>query len=141
MTRIKEIFLFTLFVILIFFNILDAQADETVEVICNVVSYIHEIGGALFTVVIIWSSLLAIFGRMPWPALFALGMFIAIFFGASKIVTAITGEGACCLEGQIMKNGKCVNNSGGGGTTGKLSFPSGFTRNNVGRCVMNSNFI
>ncbi|MGL9731951.1 MAG: TrbC/VirB2 family protein [Wolbachia sp.] len=111
------------------------------EVICNVVSYIHEIGGPLFTVVIIGSSLLTTFERMPWPALFALDMFIAVFFDASKIVTAITGEGACCLEGQIMKNGKCVNNSGGGGTTGKLSFPSGFTCNNVGRCVMNSNFI
>jgi len=140
MTRIKEIFLFTLFVILIFFNILDAQADETVDVICNVVSYIQGIGGPLFTVVIIGASLLAIFGRMPWPALFALGMFIAVFFGASKIVTAITGEGACCLEGQIMKNGKCVNDSRGGGTTSKRKCPAGSVLGSGNRCVMSSNF-
>lgn len=111
------------------------------DVIYNVVSHVEGIRGPLFTVVIIGASLLAIFGRMPWPALFALGMFIAVFFGASEIVTAITGEGACCLEGQIMKNGKCVNDSGGGGTTGKPSCPPEFMRNNVGRCVMNSNFI
>lgn len=131
MTRIKEIFLFILFVILILFNTLDAQADETVEVVCNVVSYIQGIGGPLFTVVIIGASLLAIFGRMPWPALFALGMFIAVFFGASKIVTTITGEGACCPEGQTMQNGKCVS---------KRNCPPGRVLNEKNRCVSRSDF-
>ncbi|MFP3027114.1 MAG: TrbC/VirB2 family protein, partial [Wolbachia sp.] len=43
----------------------------------------------MITIVIIGAALLAIFGRMPWPALFALGVFTAVFFGAPKIVKAI----------------------------------------------------
>ncbi|MGL9681694.1 MAG: TrbC/VirB2 family protein [Wolbachia sp.] len=111
MTRIKEIFLFTLFIILIFFNILDAQADETVKVICNVVSYIHEIGGSLFIVVIIKSGLFPIFGKEPLGPHFSHLVCLLLYFVASKIVTAITGKGTCRLKGQIMKNVKCVNNS------------------------------
>ena len=130
-----------LFEVLLLLYAFDAYADATTDIICNVISYVHRIGGPLFTVVIIGASLLAIFGRMPWLALFALGMFIAVFFGASKIVTAITGEGVCCLEGQIMKSGKCVNDSGGGGTTSKRDRGGGLIRNNEGRCVMNSSFI
>ncbi|MFP3021012.1 MAG: hypothetical protein ACEY3F_06900, partial [Wolbachia sp.] len=30
-----------------------------------------------------------IFGRMPWPALFALGAFTAVFFGAPAVVSKI----------------------------------------------------
>ncbi|MCM1001893.1 TrbC/VirB2 family protein [Wolbachia pipientis] len=65
------------------------QGDETSEVICSIVKYTQSIGGPMITVVIIGAALLAIFGRMPWPALFALGAFTAVFFGAPKIVTAI----------------------------------------------------
>lgn len=43
------------------------------------------------TIVIIGAALLAIFGRMPWPALFALGVFCAVFFGAKAIVTKVIG--------------------------------------------------
>ena len=43
----------------------------------------------MITIVIIGAALLAIFSRMPWPALFALGVFTAVFFGAPKIVAAI----------------------------------------------------
>ena len=43
------------------------------------------------TVVIIGAALLAIFGRMPWPALFALGVFCAVFFGAKTIVIKVMG--------------------------------------------------
>ncbi len=52
----------------------------------------------MITVVIIGAALLAIFGRMPWPALFALGAFTAVFFGAPKIVTAIApGTVQACI--------------------------------------------
>jgi type IV secretory pathway VirB2 component (pilin) len=65
------------------------QGDETSEVICSIVKYTQSIGGPMITVVIIGTALLAIFGRVPWPALFALGAFTAVFLGAPKIVTAI----------------------------------------------------
>ncbi|MBA8754921.1 TrbC/VirB2 family protein [Wolbachia pipientis] len=47
-------------------------------IICNIIGYVWGIGGPLMTVVIIGAALLAIFGRMPWPALFALGIFCAV---------------------------------------------------------------
>jgi type IV secretory pathway VirB2 component (pilin) len=98
-----------LFEVLLLFYAFDAHAAETADVICNVISYIHRIGGPMITVVIIGASLLAIFGRMPWPALFSLGMFVAVFFGAPQVVKKITGKEACCLlEGQMMEDGKCV---------------------------------
>ncbi len=63
--------------------------DDTTKVICNIIGYVWGIGGPLMTVVIIGAALLAIFGRMPWPALFALGMFCGVFFGAKAIITKI----------------------------------------------------
>ncbi len=63
--------------------------DTTAQVICNIIGYIWGIGGPLMTVVIIGAALLAIFGRMPWPALFALGMFCGVFFGAKAIIMKI----------------------------------------------------
>ncbi|QOD38385.1 TrbC/VirB2 family protein [Candidatus Wolbachia massiliensis] len=63
--------------------------DTTAQVICNIIGYVWGIGGPLMTVVIIGAALLAIFGRMPWPALFALGVFCAVFFGAKTIVTKL----------------------------------------------------
>ncbi|NUX01545.1 hypothetical protein GO685_03485 [Wolbachia endosymbiont of Madathamugadia hiepei] len=63
--------------------------DTTAQVICNIIGYVWGIGGPLMTVVIIGASLLAIFGRMPWPALFALGMFCGVFFGAKTIIMKI----------------------------------------------------
>ncbi|AWW50844.1 TrbC/VirB2 family protein [Wolbachia endosymbiont of Folsomia candida] len=53
---------------------------------CSIVYYFRYIGAPIITLVIIGAALLAIFGRMPWPALFALGMFTAVFFGAHCIV-------------------------------------------------------
>ncbi|WP_386087065.1 TrbC/VirB2 family protein [Wolbachia endosymbiont (group A) of Norellia spinipes] len=69
----------------------DTNADTTAQVICNIIGYVWGIGGPLMTVVIIGAALLAIFGRMPWPALFALGIFYAVFFGAKTIVTKVMG--------------------------------------------------
>jgi hypothetical protein len=53
------------------------------------VNYIHGLGGPMITVVIIGAALLSIFGKIQWPALFALGVFTATFFGAPAIVRAI----------------------------------------------------
>ncbi|WP_375603965.1 TrbC/VirB2 family protein [Wolbachia endosymbiont of Anurida maritima] len=86
---------FLLLVALILSFAFDANADETVSTICNIVNYANSIGGPMITIVIIGAALLSIFGRMPWPALFALGMFTAVFFGAPKIVTAMTGKETC----------------------------------------------
>ncbi|APR98064.1 TrbC/VirB2 family protein [Wolbachia endosymbiont of Folsomia candida] len=65
------------------------EDDATAQVICNIIGYVWSIGGPLMTVVIIGAALMAIFGRMPWPALFALGMFCAVFFGAKAIVKTV----------------------------------------------------
>lgn len=88
-------FLNVLIVTLIFSFAFDANADETTGVICKIVDYTKTLGGPMITIVIIGAALLSIFGRMPWPALFALGMFTAVFFGAPAIVKAITGQEAC----------------------------------------------
>ncbi|WP_374698232.1 TrbC/VirB2 family protein [Wolbachia endosymbiont (group B) of Limnophora tigrina] len=82
---------FLLLVALILSFAFDANAanDETSTVICKIIGYTQSLGGPMITIVIIGAALLAIFGRMPWPALFALGVFTAVFFGAPKIVTAI----------------------------------------------------
>ncbi|MDN5247822.1 MAG: TrbC/VirB2 family protein [Wolbachia endosymbiont of Tyrophagus putrescentiae] len=78
-----------------------SAADTTSSVICNVVGYIQDLGVPIVTVVIIGAALLAIFGRMPWPALVALGVFVAVFFGAPKIVSTISPIGEpCCPKGQ-----------------------------------------
>ncbi|WCR58295.1 TrbC/VirB2 family protein [Wolbachia endosymbiont of Ctenocephalides felis wCfeJ] len=96
---------FLVFITLILFFAFDANAakqnkigDETSEVMCSIVKYTQSIGGSMITAVIIGAALLAIFGRMPWPALFALGAFTAVFFGAPKIVTAIApGTVQACI--------------------------------------------
>jgi type IV secretory pathway VirB2 component (pilin) len=85
---------------LIFSFAFDANADATSQVICKIVNYTHSLGGPMITIVIIGAALLAIFARMPWPALFALGAFTAVFFGAPAVVKAITGQDACCPSGK-----------------------------------------
>lgn len=119
---------FLLLVALIFSFVFDANADETTTVICKIVDYTHSLGGPMITIVIIGAALLAIFGRMPWPALFALGAFTAVFFGAPKIVTTIAPGVAetcvSCSSTQEMYNGACVNKC-----------PRGKTRNGSGQCT------
>jgi len=98
-----------LFEALLLFYAFDAYADGATDVMCNSIRYIHSMGGPMITVVIIGASLLAIFGKMPWPALFSLGMFIAVFFGAPKIAKTVTGKEVCCVDSrQTLDNGKCV---------------------------------
>ncbi|WP_410543814.1 TrbC/VirB2 family protein [Wolbachia pipientis] len=78
----------------------NAAVDQTSKVICSIIGYTQGLGGPMVTIVIIGAALLAIFGRMPWPALFALGAFTAVFFGVPAVVKAITGQEACCSTGQ-----------------------------------------
>ena len=68
----------------------------------------------MITVVIIGAALLAIFGRMPWPALVALGVFTAVFFGAPKVAQMVSGKTGdiCCPSGQKWDS---ANNNGDGG--------------------------
>ena len=90
---------FLLLVALIFSFAFDANADETSTVICKIVDYTHKLGGPMITIVIIGAALLAIFGRMPWPALFALGAFTAVFFGAPAVIKAIKPDAIKCVNG------------------------------------------
>lgn len=90
-----------------------ADLDATSATICKIIIYTHSMGGPMITIVIIGAALLAIFGRMPWPALFALGAFTAVFFGAPAVVEKIApnySAAACkCGSGQTLKadaNGK-----------------------------------
>ncbi|MDB1135672.1 TrbC/VirB2 family protein [Candidatus Anaplasma sp. TIGMIC] len=67
---------------------LAADSEEiTSKVICNVVRFVRGIGLPIMTGVIVGSSIMAIFGRMAWPAIAALIVFTAIFFGAEKMIT------------------------------------------------------
>ncbi|MFP3036032.1 MAG: TrbC/VirB2 family protein [Wolbachia sp.] len=95
---------FLLLMALILSFAFDANADVTSQVICKIVNYTHSLGGPMITIVIIGAALLAIFGRMPWPALFALGAFTAVFFGAPAVVTAITGKATTCTPKGCTKN-------------------------------------
>lgn len=80
--------------------------DTTAQVICNIIGYVWGIGGPLMTVVIIGAALLAIFGRMPWPALFALGMFCGVFFGAKTIIMKIIPNTSTEVKDMLDKCGK-----------------------------------
>ncbi|AZU37910.1 hypothetical protein BBB02_05585 [Wolbachia endosymbiont of Bemisia tabaci] len=92
---IRKVFCILLIVLFISFSHTGSAAnsndDITAQVICNIIDYVWGIGGPLMTIVIIGAALLAIFGRMPWPALFALGVFCAVFFGAKTIVIKVMG--------------------------------------------------
>lgn len=60
--------------------------DTPSKVICNVVKFVRGIGLPIMTGVIVGSSIMAIFGRLAWPAIAALVVFTAIFFGADKVI-------------------------------------------------------
>ncbi len=84
---------------------------------------------------------------MPWSALFSPDIFIAVFFGASKIARTITGKETCCFyEKQMMQNGKCVivpgyEFVGQGGyeiSGGGVNCIPGLVFNNKERCVDSS---
>ena len=64
-----------------------ATADDTAtKVICNVIVFVQKLGLPIMTGVILGSSIMAIFGRLAWPAIVMLVVFTAIFFGAGKLM-------------------------------------------------------
>ncbi|ASI48262.1 MAG: TrbC/VirB2 family protein [Anaplasma ovis] len=64
-----------------------ANADMVAgKVICNVISFVRAIGLPIMTGVILGSSIMAIFGRLAWPAIAILVVFTGVFFGADKLV-------------------------------------------------------
>ncbi|CAI27339.1 TrbC/VirB2 family protein [Ehrlichia ruminantium] len=89
-------FLLVFFVFMGFMcNIVHAQSapaatngdDDTVtKVICNVINFVQRLGLPIMTGVILGSSIMAIFGKLPWPAIVMLVVFTAIFFGAGKLM-------------------------------------------------------
>ena len=62
--------------------------DNAVEkVMCNVILFVQKLGLPIMTGVILGSSIMAIFGKLPWPAIVMLVVFTAIFFGAGKLLS------------------------------------------------------
>ena len=61
--------------------------DGVTKVMCNVISFVQNLGLPIMTGVILGSSIMAIFGKLPWPAIVMLVVFTAIFFGAGKLIT------------------------------------------------------
>ncbi|WP_041660051.1 TrbC/VirB2 family protein [Anaplasma marginale] len=62
-------------------------ADDTATVvICNVIRFVQKLGLPIMTGVILGSSIMAIFGKLAWPAIVMLVVFTAIFFGAGKLM-------------------------------------------------------
>ncbi|XWW52778.1 TrbC/VirB2 family protein [Ehrlichia muris subsp. eauclairensis] len=68
-------------------NASSTDQDEVSKVICNVIVFVQKLGLPIMTGVILGSSIMAIFGRLPWPAIVMLVVFTAIFFGAGKLVS------------------------------------------------------
>ncbi|MGN7678150.1 MAG: TrbC/VirB2 family protein [Anaplasma sp.] len=76
--------------------------DAAASVICNVVVFVQKLGLPIMTGVILGSSIMAIFGRLAWPAIAMLVVFTAIFFGAGKLIgkfaAGVGGDGADKFE-------------------------------------------
>ncbi|WP_410517985.1 TrbC/VirB2 family protein [Candidatus Neoehrlichia procyonis] len=77
-------------VIVFFYNAVYAQSYDASQVaekvICNVILFVQKLGLPIMTGVILGSSIMAIFGRLAWPAIVMLVVFTAIFFGAAKLI-------------------------------------------------------
>ena len=71
------------------------------QVICNVIRFVQKLGLPIMTGVILGSSIMAIFGKVSWPAIVMLVVFTGIFFGAGKIMQKF----AHGLNGNIAVNG------------------------------------
>ncbi|WP_037352198.1 TrbC/VirB2 family protein, partial [Anaplasma marginale] len=76
-----------------------AKDDDTATVvICNVIRFVQKLGLPIMTGVILGSSIMAIFGKLAWPAIVMLVVFTAIFFGAGKLMAkfaaGVSTEGA-----------------------------------------------
>ncbi|KAB0452385.1 TrbC/VirB2 family protein [Anaplasma marginale] len=90
-------------------------ADDTATiVICNVIRFVQKLGLPIMTGVILGSSIMAIFGKLAWPAIVMLVVFTAIFFGAGKLMAKF----AAGLSGEGVKDADkfdCASHTGQGG--------------------------
>ena len=87
--------------------------DDTVtKVICNVVVFVQKLGLPIMTGVILGSSIMAIFGRLPWPAIVMLVVFTAIFFGAGKLISKFAGGIDSVKDGGKFDCGKVAAGTG-----------------------------
>ncbi|WP_049756246.1 TrbC/VirB2 family protein [Anaplasma centrale] len=84
----------------------DAADDTATKVICNVIGFVQKLGLPIMTGVILGSSIMAIFGKLAWPAIVMLVVFTAIFFGAGKLMAkfaaGVNGDAASkfdCKDG------------------------------------------
>ncbi|ASI48260.1 MAG: TrbC/VirB2 family protein [Anaplasma ovis] len=68
-----------------------ANGEVVSKVICNVVVFVQKLGLPIMTGVILGSSIMAVFGRLAWPAIVMLVVFTAIFFGAGKLISKFAG--------------------------------------------------
>ncbi|QLK58230.1 TrbC/VirB2 family protein [Ehrlichia ruminantium] len=96
-------------------NVSTAAADSNAnddtgvtKVMCNVISFVQKLGLPIMTGVILGSSIMAIFGKLPWPAIVMLVVFTAIFFGAGKLMTKFADGVNGTQTGEV-----CPNNGGG----------------------------
>ncbi|WP_223822748.1 TrbC/VirB2 family protein [Anaplasma marginale] len=94
-------------------------ADDTATiVICNVIRFVQKLGLPIMTGVILGSSIMAIFGKLAWPAIVMLVVFTAIFFGAGKLMAkfaaGLSGEGI----GDASKF-DCASHKGSSGAAGQ----------------------
>ena len=62
------------------------SGDVAETVICNVIGFVQRLGLPIMTGVILGSSIMAIFGKVSWPAIVMLVVFTGIFFGAGKLM-------------------------------------------------------
>ncbi|MGN7678953.1 MAG: TrbC/VirB2 family protein [Anaplasma sp.] len=86
--------------------------DTTTQVICNVILFVQNLGLPIMTGVILGASVMAIFGRLAWPAIAMLIVFTAIFFGASKIIAKFAG-GISDLKNLNADGFECTPSTGG----------------------------
>ncbi|WP_180811050.1 TrbC/VirB2 family protein [Ehrlichia ruminantium] len=83
-----------------------SSADDTVTtVICNVINFVQKLGLPIMTGVILGSSIMAIFGKLPWPAIVMLVVFTAIFFGAGKLISKFA-NGLDVMKDSSTNNGE-----------------------------------
>ena len=85
-------------------NTTPAADDTATKVICNVIGFVQKLGLPIMTGVILGSSIMAIFGKLAWPAIVMLVVFTAIFFGAGKLMAKF----AAGINGDEAKNFNCV---------------------------------
>ncbi|ACZ49632.1 type IV secretion system protein VirB2 [Anaplasma centrale str. Israel] len=78
------------------------------------IGFVQKLGLPIMTGVILGSSIMAIFGKLAWPAIVMLVVFTAIFFGAGKLMAKFAA--GLNSDGVNAQSFKCVD--GGGATLG-----------------------